>query len=269
MSSILCLGNFGSGNEGQYKIAELMLYLHNKFNYLFVLGLGNNIMPNGVTSKNDKQFKEKFEKPYKELLDKIKFYNILGEIDCIDRISIKAEINYSEINKNWILPHNFYCFKKFINKIPVEFIIIDSNKIKNKKTQEIQEVWAINTLLESKSRWNILISHHPWVSGGDNECSKELNNLFNKLVETKKVDLIISGHEYNQQHIYIPNKPNMIISGVGSIGDKTPIIKLYDELKFSSNELGCCMIEFTKKKLNISFYNIKKQKIHNFSIIKY
>jgi hypothetical protein len=269
MSSILCLGNFGSGNEGQYKIAELMLYLYNKHKYLFVLGLGNNILPNGVKSKSDPQFKEKFEKPYKELLGKIKFYNILGEMDCIDSKSIKGEINYSELNKNWILPHNFYCFKKFINKIPVEFIIIDSNKIKNKKNQELQEMWSINTLLESKSRWNILISHHPWFSGGNNECSEELNNLFNKLIETKKVDLIISGHEYNQQHIYIPNKPNMIISGVGSIGDKTPIIKIYDELKFSSNELGCCMIEFTKKKLNISFYNIKKQKIHNFSIIKY
>ena len=270
MSSILCLGNFGDGNEGQYKVKDLMLYLYKKYNYKFILGLGNNILPNGVISSTDIQFKTKFEEPYKELLEKVKFYNILGEKDSISNKSIKGEINYGNINKKWILPHNFYCFKKYINKVPVEFIILDSNKIKNKT----QEVWSINTILESKSRWNILISHHPWyLDGSNNECSDELNNLFNKLNDTNKIDLIISGNANSQQHIYVPNKPNMIISGVGSNFnnsiDNNPIIKIYDELKFISKEMGCCVIEFTKNKLNVSFYNIKKEKLHNFSIIKY
>jgi len=268
MSSILCLGNYGSGELGQYKVAKLMIYLYNKYKYKFVLGLGNNIIPNGVTSLNDIEFKFKFEEPYKELLKEIKFYNILGEIDYITDKSVKGEIEYSSINKKWILPGNFYCFKKFINKIPVQFIILDSNIHKNKNKKE-QEIWAINTLLDSKSRWNILVSHHPWISFGNSEYDDDLNILFNKLVNTKKVDLIISGHEFNQQHIYIPNKPNMIISGVGSMVGKYPIIKIYDELKFSSNELGCCLIEVTKNKLNIGFYNINNKKIHNFSVNKY
>ena len=272
MSSILCLGNFGSGGEGQYAVAELMKYLYSKYKYKLVIGLGNNILPNGVSSLNDPQFKIKFEEPYKDLLSNIKFYNILGEVDYVTKKSVANEIKYSQLNKHWILPHNFYCFKKFISGVPVEFIILDSNltKTKNKKTQEM---WAVNTLLESRSRWNIVISHHPWVSfnaeSGGNLGDGELNLLYSKLNETKKIDLIISGHEHNQQHIYIPHKPNMIITGVGSSVNKSPIIKLYDELKFSSNELGCCMVEFSKNRLNITFYNINKQKIHNFSIIKY
>ena len=270
MSSILCIGNFGSGDIGQLKVVGLMKYLYIKYKYKFVLGLGNNILPNGVISNTDIEFKKKFEEPYKELLEKVKFYNILGEKDSVSNKSIKGEINYSKINKKWILPHNFYCFKQYINKVPVEFIILDSNKIKNKT----QEVWSINTILESKSRWNIVISHHPWYNNGtNNECSDELNNLFNKLNSTKKVDLIISGNKYSQQHIYVPNKPNMIISGVGSNFkdsiNNNPIIKIYDQLKFTSKEMGCCVIEFTKNKLNVSFYNIKKEKLHNFSIIKY
>ena len=271
MSSILCLGNFGSGNKGQHQVAELMKYLYSKFEYKFVIGLGNNILPSGVSSLTDLQFKLKSEEPYKELLNEIKFYNILGEADYVTKKSVVNEIKYSQINKQWILPHNFYCFKKFINNVPVEFIIIDSNfnKSKNKKTQEM---WAVNTLLESRSRWNIVISHHPWISfnnKGAKVGDEELNLLYSKLNETKKIDLIISGHENNQQHIYIPNKPNMIISGVGSIKDKSPIIKIYDELKFSSNELGCCLVDFSKTRLNINFYNTNKKKIHNFSIIKY
>jgi len=270
MSSILCLGNFGKGDKGQIEVANLMKYLYSKYKYKLVIGLGNNILPSGVLSLKDPQFKLKFEEPYKDLLKSIKFYNILGEADYITKKSVVNEIKYSKFNKQWILPHNFYCFKKFINNVPVEFIIIDSNlnKSKNNKTQEM---WAVNTLLESRSRWNIVISHHPWVSFSNIgfEYDEELNQLFNKLNETKKIDLIISGHKNNQQHIYIPNKPNMIISGVGSSADKSPIIKLYDELKFSSNELGCCMVDFSKTRLNINFYNTNKKKIHNFSIIKY
>ena len=268
MSSVLCLGNFGGGNEGQYKVAKLMLYLYNKFKYKFIIGLGNNIIPEGVKSINDKGFKDKFEEPYKELLKNIKFYNILGEIDYISKKSVNSEIKYGTINKRWVLPNNFYCFKKVINKTTIEFIVIDTNlsKLKNKKTQE---VWAINTLLESKSRWNILVSHHPWYSFGRSECDEELNLLYSKLNNTRKIDLIISGYETNQQHIYIPNKPNMIISGVGCVNDKEPILELFSELKFTSNKLGCLIIDFSKNKLNISFYDINKVKIHNFSILKY
>ena len=138
--------------------------------------------------------------------------------------------------------------------------------MKNKKTQE---QWILNTLYESKSKWNIIISHHPWLSFGENyETDDKLHNLFEKITDTKKVDLIISGHENNQQHIYIPNKPHMIISGVGSETKNQPILKIYNELKFGSNELGCFTIDFIKNRLCINFYNIKKEKIHNFSIHK-
>ena len=268
MSSILCIGNFGSGTDGQKKVANLIEHLYKKHKFKFIIGLGNNILPDGVKSKNDPKFITHFEEPYKNILNSIKFYNILGDADYTTRKSLNNEINYSKINKNWILPHNFYCFKKVINKIPVEFICLDSNmdKIKNNK---IQEQWVLNTLYESKSRWNIVISHHPWYNCADkSETNEKLDDLFTKINNTKKVSLIISGHEYNQQHIFIPKKPNMIISGVGSETNKNPIVKIYKELKFSSNELGCFTIDFFKSRLDINYYNIKKKKIYNFSLHK-
>lgn len=268
MTSILCIGNFGYANDGQKHVVELMLYLYNKYNFKIILGLGNNILPNGVTSKNDKKFIEHFEKPYKEILQKVKFYNILGEVDYITKKSLNGELNY--LNKSWILPHNFYCFKKFINNVPIEFIMMDSNlkKMKNKKTQES---WIINTILESKSKWNILVSHHPWYNFNDenNNDNNELDELYDKINKTNKIDLIISGNEYNQQHIFIPNKPNMIISGVGSKYNELPILKVYKQLKFSNNDLGCILIEVIKNRLKISFYNINKKNMYNFSIHKY
>jgi tartrate-resistant acid phosphatase type 5 len=268
MTTILCVGNFGSGNEGQKKVAQLLEYLHNLYECRFIIGLGNSIMSEGVASSIDPQFSEKFEEPYKNILGKMKFYNLPGYMDYYTRKSLNSEIKYSGINKNWVLPHNFYCFKKMINRVPVEFIMIDSNfsKLRNKN---MQEKWAINTLLESRSRWNIVVSHHPWYSNNKNyECSEELDNLFNKMNNTGKIDLFISGYDYTQQHIYIPKKPNIIISGVGSCSKNLPIIKIYKEIKYISNKLGCCMIDFTKTKLVVSFYNIYKKREYNFSVHK-
>ena len=60
----------------------------------------------------------------------------------------------------------------------------------------------------------------------------------------------------------------MIISGVGSVADEKPIINIYKELKYSSNNLGCCKMDFSRNCLKISFYNIKKKREYNFSIHK-
>ena len=76
MTSILCIGDFGTGNQGQYIVADLLKYLIKKHNCKFILGLGDNIYPNGVKSINDSQFLEKFEIPYSNLSNNIKFFNL-------------------------------------------------------------------------------------------------------------------------------------------------------------------------------------------------
>ena len=48
------------------------------------------------------------------------------------------------------------------------------------------------------------------------EYNIELDELYEKINSIGKVDLIFSGHEHTKQHIYIPDKPNMVICGVGS-----------------------------------------------------
>lgn len=265
MTSILCIGNFGTGKKEQFEIAELLNYLCDKYNSKFILGLGNNIYPNGVSSLNDKSFTTKFEIPYSILPNNIKFYNILGNKDYHHKKSPQYQINYSKINDKWILPNNFYCFTKKFNKIPVEFIGLDTN-LEKMKNKSIQEKWAVNTLFESKARWRIIFSHHPWVSV-KKETSEQLDKLYSKIVDTGKIDLIISGHDGCQQHIYIPEKPNMIISGVGGNSYPKDII-IKNELKFSSNESGCIKIDITKNTLKITFFNVNKDIIYGFTIKK-
>ena len=62
MSSIICLGNHGSGDNNQIQVSELMKFLISKHDCKLVLGLGNNILPNGVKSPYDDQFDENFHR---------------------------------------------------------------------------------------------------------------------------------------------------------------------------------------------------------------
>ena len=43
MTSILCIGDFGTGDKGQYLVADLLKFLVKKHNCKFILGLGDNI----------------------------------------------------------------------------------------------------------------------------------------------------------------------------------------------------------------------------------
>ena len=78
MASIVCVGDFGSGDKNQKKVAKLMEYLIKKYNTDLIIGLGDNIYPEGVKSINDDKFIKQFEEPYQNLPKHIKFYNILG-----------------------------------------------------------------------------------------------------------------------------------------------------------------------------------------------
>ena len=71
MTSLLCLGNFGTGRKEQYQVSQLMKEICSK-DCKLILGLGNNIYPDGVETIDDESFLEKFEIPYKILLPKFK-----------------------------------------------------------------------------------------------------------------------------------------------------------------------------------------------------
>ena len=77
MTSILCIGNFGTGRKEQVDVAKLLCELCQNSECKLILGLGNNIYPDGVRSVNDNQFLEKFEIPYQQLPENIKFYSKL------------------------------------------------------------------------------------------------------------------------------------------------------------------------------------------------
>jgi len=75
--SFLCLGDFGSGDSNQLRVAQCIKKLSHQFPIEFILGLGDNIYPDGVKSIKDPQFKTKFEIPYSGLKRDLFFFQTL------------------------------------------------------------------------------------------------------------------------------------------------------------------------------------------------
>jgi tartrate-resistant acid phosphatase type 5 len=274
--SIICLGDFGSGTVEQYKVAKLIRNLiKKKRNCKLILGLGDNFYPDGVLDKADPQFITKFEEPYAKIPDSIKFYNILGNHDY--KGNPQAEIDYTTSNigsGKWVLPHNFYCFDYKIGGAIVEFFAVDTNfdKMSN-ENRKIQEKWIDEALTYSKAKWKIVYGHHPWKSSGQHGSTlpdSPLDIFYSNLVERHEVNLILSGHDHDQQHIAINGYPDLVVSGVGSKIRTHPEIlrNLKPGLKFYSERLGCCLIEINKERLKVNFYDVNGTRVYYFYVQK-
>ena len=280
MTSIICIGDFGSGQEIQYRVSQLIKYLNNRLPCELVLGLGDNIYPTGVKCVNDNNFIDKFEKPYSILPEHIKFYNCLGNHDYYGgKKSIKSQINYTQKSNRWVLPSNYYCFGKIVNGISCDFFVIDTNLYEvtdNQKEQKKQEKWIIEQLGKSKARWRIVYGHHPWKSCGvHGNCGDKLDEFYSNICKTNKVDIIINGHDHDQQHLYIPDIVNLVVSGTGGKTRYMPEVirdlSAYKYVKlFSCSEAGCVELIPTQNNLLVNFHTIdgdmNHQLPHNFSI---
>src|SRR5215210_7981994 len=76
------IGDSGTGDSNQYRLAKVFTDIYQRFPYEFVLMLGDNMY--GGESTRD--FQKKFEIPYKPVLDKnVKFYAALGNHDSTNQ----------------------------------------------------------------------------------------------------------------------------------------------------------------------------------------
>ena len=106
--SIICMGDFGSGEDDQFTVSKLVETLIKKYDTKLILGLGDNFYPNGVKSIYDDKFLDQFELPYSNLPKAVKFYNVLGNHDYKGKI--QPQIDYTQISKRWIMNSNWYYF---------------------------------------------------------------------------------------------------------------------------------------------------------------
>ncbi len=179
------IGDAGTGNKEQLAIARELAAWRTRFQYDFVMMLGDNL----YGGENPRDFQKKFEIPYKPLLDAgVKFYAALGNHD-----DAAIQRNYKPFNMNG---QRYYSFKP---KDGARFFAIDSNYVDDK-----QIAWLDKELAASGSEWKIMFFHHPLYSSGETHGSAELQRgLLEPVFLKYGVNLVLSGHE----HFYERVKP--------------------------------------------------------------
>ena len=177
------IGDNGTGDKPQYDVAAQMNAWHAKFPFDMVIMLGDNI----YGSQRPKDFVDKFENPYKPLLDAgVKFYAALGNHDN------QTNRFYKPWNMNG---ERYYAYAKK----NVKFFVLDSDYMDPKQLQ-----WIDTELKSAKDDWKIVYFHHPlYSSGGRHGSEVDLRVTLEPLFMKYGVNVVYSGHD----HIYERIKP--------------------------------------------------------------
>jgi predicted phosphodiesterase len=191
------LGDFGTGSRAQYELADQMAKLHSTFKYELVALVGDNL----YGGERPQDFKQKFEVPYKPLLDAgVKFYASLGNHDA------REQRYYKLFNMDGKL---YYTFSPTAD---VRFFMLESTY-----PEPEQIKWLENELKISGSKWKIAVFHHPLYSSGDRHGSDlRLREVLEPLFLQYNVSVVLTGHD----HFYERIKPQkgIVYFVVGSGG---------------------------------------------------
>jgi 3',5'-cyclic AMP phosphodiesterase CpdA len=179
------LGDFGTGEPGEYQLAARMARFREGFKFDTVILVGDNL----YGSERPEDFRRKFQIPYQPLLDAgVKFYAVLGNHDA------REQRYYELFNMNGKL---YYSFKA--PRESVRFFMLDS-------TYPVPEqiVWLDKELAASTEHWKIGVFHHPLYSSGRFHGSDlKLRETLEPLFVRHGVSVTFSGHD----HVYERIKP--------------------------------------------------------------
>ena len=188
------IGDSGTGDANQYRLAKVFTDMHQRFAYEFVLMMGDNM----YGSENARDFQRKFEIPYKPVLDKgVKFYASLGNHDSTNQRMYKLFNMGGE---------RFYTFRP---KQGIRFFALDSNYMDRTQLQ-----WLEKELTASGSDWKIMFFHHPiYSSGGRHGSDTALRDQLEPLFLKYGVDVVMAGHEHFYERLKPQKGIHYFISG--------------------------------------------------------
>jgi hypothetical protein len=176
------IGDSGEPSSGQTRVAQQMAAWRQRFNFDFVLMMGDNLYGPERPSDYDK----KFAIPYKALIDGgVKFYAALGNHDD------GGQIKYKLFNMDG---QKYYTFK---GGNGARFFAIDSNYVDSKQLE-----WLDKELAASGSDWKIVFFHHPLYSSGATHGSADAQRqVLEPLFLKHGVNVAFTGHEHFYERI--------------------------------------------------------------------
>jgi 3',5'-cyclic AMP phosphodiesterase CpdA len=209
------IGDSGRGDRAQHEVAAQMVAWRAKFPFDFVVMLGDNI----YDSHTPKDYVEKFEEPYRALLDAgVVFHAAIGNHDD------PLQVNYAKFNMGG---RRYYTFRKSERRLAglvgagARFFVLDSRSFDPEQLD-----WLRRELAESGTHWKIAYFHHPiYTSGRYRATARALRLVLEPILIDGDVDVVLAGHEHVYERTLPQHGISYFVSGAaGSLrpGDVSP-----------------------------------------------
>jgi hypothetical protein len=205
------IGDAGRGDRPQYEVSAQMQAFREIFDYDFVVMLGDNVYDGGTPE----DYRQKFELPYKPLLDKgVEFYATIGNHDDVNQPM------YKPFHMNGQRFYTFKADRSLLAKLTdtdVEFFMVDTETI-----DRAQVAWLDDVMRRSTARWKIPAFHRPiYTSGRYAVPARIFRSLLEPVFLAHDVKVALSGHE----HFYQRTPPQQgityfISGGAGSLRER-------------------------------------------------
>ena len=222
----IVVGDWGQGGtQEQRSVARTMQRSASLTPARFVISVGDNFYPQGVSATSDRLWIESFETVYDAPELECPWYAILGNHDY--KGSTQAQIDYSQKSRRWKMPSPYYRLtEKITPNTSVDFFFIDTTPLVSHQPSfwsswitgsemKQQLTWLEKSLRDSSARWKIVVGHHPIVSSGPHGPELALVQEVMPLLERYSVHAYFNGHEHNLQHA-VANGVHYLTSGAGA-----------------------------------------------------
>lgn len=271
----IAVGDTGKGNAGQNSVGQAMGTICAQRGCDFVVLLGDNFYPTGVSSVTDPQWQTAFVQPYSTV--NAPFYAVLGNHDYggdgagYEANKADVEVAYSQTNPKWRMPSLHYRF----TQAHAEFFALDTNRSfwgpngsGDTQTRADLNAW----LAGSTATWKIALGHHPYKSNGPHgnagnyDCQPILGQCvslplftdgrhiknFLETVVCGRADVYLSGHDHSLQWLTPTcNGTHLLVSG-GGASSTTNDMK--NPVHYQTTDLGFLYVEINGRTFTGTFY---------------
>jgi len=282
--SVLTVGDWGdngtAGLERQERVAVAMSNWCGAHPCDFIFSTGDNFYNDGVVSADDPRFDTSWRNVYdKPHIANLQWHQSLGNHDYSARTSDRElhQVEFGYTEPRWNLPWLWYDFRITENGMTIHFVVVDAMSIIFQKYDwEGQLEWYEKTLAESTADWLIVIVHHPpYAVGGYAPGIVTMQNTVVEPAERHKVDLMISGHDHNLQHIAKRGDAydvDYIVSGGGgrslyvfSTSGNSTLSQMGFDVKHFGYTNGFVMLEIEPQQIVHDFIDTEGNVIYSFS----
>jgi tartrate-resistant acid phosphatase type 5 len=285
-AQILALGDWGYDDDSaQTRVAAgLRAYAKQRSVHAqALLMLGDNWYGELAGGANSARWKTHFEDMYPAQDFPCPAYAILGNHDYQrwPESKVDAELEYARSgHTRWTMPARWYRFE-FPSKNPlITFIALDSNMPRadgkehsgrdftlTPEQQAEQLAWFEDQLKRPRTTpYLVVIGHHPVYSNGPHGDHSVLIRDWDPLFSKYRVDLYMSGHDHDMQHLEFEGRPTShFISGGGGADLYTLKVDPSKRGPYAKKVYGFSHISVTERLMTLRHLDQNGNPLHAFS----